>query len=134
MEIIKKDTNTEFDVIYSDGTRKRVNLRPEALDFVQQMTAPVLSALAGGGIRAMIENIPNVVAITRADHAILHRGESVLTAAETQAIFRLGQMDMQASIADMLTDLANGTQGVVCSTLIDAAQRVRNLEVAHGDS
>ena len=57
-----------------------------------------------------------------------------LNSAEKQAIYRLGQMDMQASIADMLTDLADGTQGDVCTTLIDAAQRVRDLEVTHGDS
>lgn len=59
--------------------------------------------------------------------------ENIKTA-EKQAIYRLGQMDMQASIVDMLEDLADGAQGVVCSTLIDAAERVRNLEVAHGDS
>lgn len=60
-----------------------------------------------------------------------------LNSAEKQAIYRLGQMDMQASIADMLTDLADGTQGEVCATLIDAAQRVRDLQVcekAEGDA
>lgn len=56
-----------------------------------------------------------------------------LNSAEKQAIYRLGQMDMKASIADMLTDLADGTQGDMAN-LPDAAQRVRNLEVAHGDS
>lgn len=49
-------------------------------------------------------------------------------AKEKQACFRLGQMDMRESIADMLLALADGTQGVVCSTLIDAAERVRKLE------
>ena len=124
MDIIKKDTNTEFDVIYSDGTRKRVNLRPEALDFMKQLAAPVLCSLAGGaGIRSLIESVPNVVAISRADHNILHQYDR----ARDQATYRLGQLDMRESIADMLTDLADGTQGVVCSTLIDAAQRVRGL-------
>lgn len=125
MEIIKKDTNTEFDVIYSDGERKRVNLRPEALDFMKQLAAPVLCSLTGGaGIRSLIESVPNVVAISRADHDILHQGYR-----EQQAAFRLGQMDMRESIADMLTDLADGTQGLVCATLIDAAERVRNLQL-----
>ena len=126
MEIIKKDTNTEFDVIYSDGTRKQVNLRPEALDFLKQLAAPVLCSLAGGaGIRSLIESVPNVVAITRADHDFLHGcGRE-----RQQAAFRLGQMDMQASIADMLEDLADGTQGDVCTTLTDAVQRVRDLKV-----
>ena len=48
---------------------------------------------------------------------------------EMQAVFRLGQMDMREAAAQMIEDLADGTQGIVCSTLIDAAQRVRNLEV-----
>lgn len=46
-----------------------------------------------------------------------------------QAIYRLGQMDMQASIADMLEDLADGTRDDVCTTLIDAAQRVRVFQL-----
>lgn len=130
MEIIKKDTNTEFDVICSDLAHKMLDLLPETLDFMKHLAMSVLCSLTGGaGIRSLVESDPNVVAISRADHAILHRGESVLSSENTQAAFRLGQMDMQQSIADMLTDLADGTQGVVCSTLIDAAQRVRELEV-----
>ena len=52
-----------------------------------------------------------------------------LSSAEKQAVFRLGQMDMRENIAAMLTDLADGTHGEVCSTLIDAAERVRQLEI-----
>ena len=54
---------------------------------------------------------------------------SAISSAEKQAIFRLGQMDMRESIAAMLTDLADGTHGEVCATLIDAAERVRKLEI-----
>ena len=46
-----------------------------------------------------------------------------------QAIYRLGQMDMREAAAQMLLDLSDGTQGVVCATLIDAAQRVRDLKL-----
>lgn len=52
-----------------------------------------------------------------------------LTSAEKQADFHLGQMDMRESIAAMLTDLADGTHGTVCATLIDAAERVRQMEI-----
>ena len=55
-----------------------------------------------------------------------------MNSAEKQAIFRLGQMDMQKAAVDMLLDQANGTHGVVCATLIDAAEWVRQLEVLHG--
>ena len=48
---------------------------------------------------------------------------------EKQAIYRLGQMDMRDAAAQMLLDLADGTQGDVCTALIDAAQRVRALAV-----
>lgn len=54
---------------------------------------------------------------------------SKLTSAERQAIFRLGQMDMRESIVAMLTDLADGTHGAICSTLVDAAERVRQMEI-----
>ena len=49
--------------------------------------------------------------------------------AESQAAFRLGQMDMREAAAAMLLDLAGGTQGVVCATLIDAAERGRDLKL-----
>lgn len=52
-----------------------------------------------------------------------------LTNAVKQAVFRLGQMDMQASIADALLSMADGTRGVICSTLIDAAELVRKMEI-----
>ena len=48
---------------------------------------------------------------------------------ERQAVYRLGQMDMREAAAQMLLDLADGTQGVVCATLLDAAERVRCLAV-----
>lgn len=53
----------------------------------------------------------------------------LIKTAERQAIYRLGQMDMREAAAQMLLDLSDGTQGVVCSTLIDAAQRVRDLKL-----
>ena len=48
---------------------------------------------------------------------------------ERRAVYRLGQMDMREAATVMLLDLADGTQGIVCATLIDAAQRVRDLAV-----
>lgn len=50
-------------------------------------------------------------------------------AADDHGLFRLGQMDMREAAAQMLMDLADGTQGLVCATLIDAAERVRNLQL-----
>ena len=52
-----------------------------------------------------------------------------LTNAEKQAVFRLGQMDMQTSVESVLQAMADGTRGVIRSTLIEAAELVRKMEV-----
>ena len=51
--------------------------------------------------------------------------------AEQQAIFRLGQKDMQASVMDMLLDTAAKmpANGMVGPTLRIAADMVKNMEV-----
>lgn len=46
---------------------------------------------------------------------------------EKQAVYRLGQLDMREAAVQMLLDLADGTQDIVCATLIDASQRVHDL-------
>lgn len=126
MEVIKASSNVEFDVIYADGTQKQIALRPEAFECVKQFFLPMLSAFTlRYGTRSLIEDIPNIVAISRSDHDILHQADS----ARQQAIFRLGQMDMQQSIADMLTAKADSIFGAVRATLLDAAEHVRQMEV-----
>lgn len=52
-----------------------------------------------------------------------------LTSAERQAVFRLGQMDMKASIAAALRKAAEGTRDQVCATLLAAAQLAEEMEV-----
>ena len=52
-----------------------------------------------------------------------------LTSAERQAVFRLGQMDMQASVAAALRKAAEGTHGEVCTALLGAAQLAEEMEV-----
>ena len=147
MEVIKTTEKMEFDVIYADNTKRRVEegvlweadangyiifhkgtSRPEviaaaaedALKYLKHI-GPGLKLLAVG----MCLSADSAAALRELVSYALQLIDPERTA--KQAIFRLGQMDMQASIADMLTDLADGTQGVVCSTLIDAAQRVRDL-------
>lgn len=52
-----------------------------------------------------------------------------LTSAERQAIFRLGQMDMKASIAAALRKASEGTHDQICATLLAAAQLAEEMEV-----
>ena len=54
-----------------------------------------------------------------------------LSSAERQAIFRLGQMDMRESVAAMIRDMAQGTRGIVKSTLLTTADVTAEMEVTH---
>lgn len=56
------------------------------------------------------------------------------SSAERQAVFCLGQMDMQASVCDMLRAMANGAAEGIRSGLILAADLVESMEVNHADS
>lgn len=122
MENKQNARNIPVDVIFENGSRRRVLITSGTLDLVKRAAMVMPHLFEGTGFNPLNAEASNIVAVTRADHDILHQGYR-----EQQAAFRLGQMDMQQSIADMLTDLADGTQGVVRSTLIDAAQRVRGL-------
>lgn len=52
-----------------------------------------------------------------------------ITVAEQQALFRLGQLDMQASVCDMLRAMAEKTDGKTRCSLILAADLVESMEV-----
>ena len=129
MENNKKYESLRVDVLYANGSKRRVVIPASMIIAAKSLAVFRPDMFQGTGFNPLDKDISNIVAVTRAEHDLLHRPDR-----RDQASFRLGQMDMQASIADMLEDLADGTQGEVCATLIDAAQRVRNLEVTHGDS
>ena len=148
MEIIKADTNTEFDVIYSDGERLRVkegvlwSVENNMITFhngtsrLNVLFAAIEDAIGVvehiGFIEPLADYLfspPDSIGCKKLLHSI---------ACSNSAIFRLGQMDMREAAAQMLLDLADGTRGTTCATLIDAAQRVRQLnlceEAGHEDS
>lgn len=52
---------------------------------------------------------------------------------EKQSIFRLGQMDMKASVSDMLRDAAANAMDETRWGLIRAADLVKEMEVPHAD-
>lgn len=59
----------------------------------------------------------------------MFRRKKTISIAEQQAIFRLGQMDMQASACDMLRAMAEKTDGKTRCSLILAADLVESMEV-----
>lgn len=58
----------------------------------------------------------------------LERKADILTA-ERQALFRLGQKDMQQSILDMVRGLAAAADGIAHVTLASLAEMIGKIEV-----
>jgi hypothetical protein len=126
MEVNKKSENLELDIHFGDGTSRRVLTTSGTIDFLKRvaMDPPFLF------FEPDIKPLPAGSFTTR---CIANEDDDVLQMPNLyevqRAIYRLGQMDMRQAAADLLLDLADGTQGDVCTTLIDAAQRVRDLKV-----
>jgi hypothetical protein len=59
----------------------------------------------------------------------MFRRKKTISVAEQKAIFRLGQMDMQASVCDMLRHMAEKNTGNVRCFLRLAADLVESMEV-----
>lgn len=134
MESIKTSPNVEFDVIYADGIRRRVLITSGTIDLVKRAAMVMPHLFEGTGFNPLNADAFNIVAITRPNHDILHRGESVLTAAETQAIFRQGQMDMRESAAAKLRNAAANLYGITRAALESAADLVEEMETFNSDA
>ena len=143
MEILKTTQNLTFDVIYADGTRKRVEegvlweaeneqiICHLGTSSLSVLFASVEDALTFVDLLGMLPLLSDYLSSAPESKAF---GKLVGIAGSSQnrALFRLGQMDMRDAAARMLQDLADGTQGVVCATLIDAAEQVAKLEILDG--
>lgn len=149
MEVIKTTENLEFDVIYADGTRKRVHegvlyeatedgdiifhngtSTPAALMAATE-TALVSLAAIGPGLEGLVMGMalqPETCAVIQHLAEFADKLMSISTK-EKQACFRLGQKDLQAAAVDALMAAADGTQGLVAASLIEAVEIVRKLEI-----
>lgn len=148
MEVLKITPNMEFDVIYADGTRRHVEegVLHEAIGdeiiFHKGTSRPgvlVASAedilkylkLIGPGLKALAVGM---CLSPEAEAALRELTDCYIQLMDPerpvkQAVFRLGQMDMQASVCDMLRDLAQGAADPVSAGLILAADLVESMEV-----
>lgn len=149
MEAIKTSKKVEFDVIYSDGTRRRVHegvlfeVEDDQMIFhngtrrAQVWFAAAESALfliEGMGllrifseyIRSDPEDRDTLRIVTK-----LSGARQRIASAEQQAVFRLGQKDMQESVMLMLRDAVAQlpSDSVVGAALMAAADLVKDLEV-----
>lgn len=131
MEIIKASKKLEFDVIYDDGTRRRVKegvlheVENEEIIFYNgtdraevwiAAAEDMLKAL--GGVPGGIESLMVGMAADNKSEKVVTKMRGMLRAvhelekeesAEKQAIFRLGQMDMRESVLAMLRDNPHAT-------------------------
>lgn len=85
----------------------------EAKRFAETFLADPILKMA---VRSVLDNAPEAKL-------------DMLTSAQRQAVFRLGQMDMKESAAAALQEAAEGTHGEVCTALLGAAQLVEEMEV-----
>lgn len=147
MKTIKTSSNIEFDVIYADGTQKRVSEgvlyeADEAGDMIfhNGTSRPeVLMAAAEYNLRTLHENGPGLEALaigmvlseeSRAalKHLLSFAKALLDDGAEKQAVFRLGQMDMRESAAAKLRAAAANVYGIARATLESAADMIDEME------
>ena len=146
METIKVSPNVEFEVIYADGERRRV--QEGVLYGVEEDGSitfhsgtdrvAVLFAVAGGTLivlndcNALPAFVLNRLADSAAFYALKKLAEEVLRNIwlDTPATFRLGQMDFQQCAVDILEDAAEQIEDERFSdTYMRAAALIRSVEI-----
>lgn len=150
MEEIKVSPNVEFEVIYADGERKRVQegllfgveedgsmiLHNGTDDAVVWFAAANAMLVALNTCDAMPKFVLTSLTETQSFHALKKLAEEIHRRIwlKTPATFRLGQMDVLASIRDMLMDAANETADESRYGLIVASNMIATMEVPNADN
>lgn len=153
MEILKTTENMECDVIYADGTRRHVEegilyeVNDGEIIFHKGTINPAVVAAAAEDVLKYLRHIGPGLKMLAVGMCLEEESRSALweliayglqlmdpERPVKQAIFRLGQMDMQASICDMLRAMANGAAEGIRPGLTLAADLVESMEVGHADS
>lgn len=149
MDIVKQTPNLEFELIYADGTRKRVKegvlYEAEAsgeLLFHNGTDRPAVLLAAAEcmlvSLLHMVNGLESLVigmALPEESRSALKRlvefaGKPFnLDSEEKQSCFRLGQMDMRESVVAMLRDIAFNSLGITRATVEHTADMVSKMEV-----
>lgn len=150
METIKKSPNVEFEVIYADGERKRVQegvllgVEEDGSITLHNGTdcAAVWFAAADGMLVALNAcNALPVFAKNRMQDPVSLEALKNLAAEVNRrlgksdvATFRLGQLDQRESAADMLEDLSKEiADSIVSAAFLQTAALVRDMKIPGGD-
>lgn len=150
MDVIKTSPNVEFDVIYNDCTRHHVKegilfevdgeslISHNATDRLAVLLAIVEGGLElldyVGATKLFATELKQAGPDTPAYKPLLKICDTFRSnCAEKQAVFRLGQMDMRDSIADMLeAEAKNNALGIVAATLRVYVDKVRAMGIPIG--
>lgn len=155
MESIKVTENLEFDAIYADGTRRRVKegILHEAygneIIFHNGTSDPAVIIASAEDILKVLKYMGAGLALLAIKMHQTSESREILrdlvwfaddllnnSSEEKQGIFRLGQLDMQASVCDMLE--ATGKQYEDATSysyaFLKAAGMVRAMEVPNANS
>jgi hypothetical protein len=150
METIKESPNVEFEVIYADGERKRV---PEgvllgveedgSIALHNGTDCPAVWFAAADGMLVAIEacNALPVFVGSRMRDPVSFQALKALAEEVSRrlgksdaATFRLGQMDLRESAADMLEDLSKEiTDSIVSAAFLQSAALVRDMKITGGN-
>lgn len=149
METIKKSPNVEFEVIYADGERKRVpegvllgveedgsitlhNGTDCAAAWFAAADGMLVAIDACNALPVFVRNRMQDPVSFQALNALAEEVNRRLGKSDV-ATFRLGQMDMRESIADMLEDLSKEiADSIVSAAFLQAAALVRDMKVPEG--
>ena len=146
METIKESPNVEFEVIYADGERRRVQegvlLGVEEGGSITLHNGTDCAAVwfaAADGMLVALNACNALPAFTRNRMQDPVSLEALKTLAEEvsrrlgksdEATFRLGQMDLRESAADMLEDLSKEiADSIVSAAFLQAAALVRDMKI-----
>lgn len=125
-----KRQNIKMEVRFADGSSRSVSVNSEVLALLRRFSGRMPFLFEGTGLNPCDADFSNIIAITRADHDAMHQLSANIRCAD----FRLGQLDMRASVCDMLRTLADGASDPVSAGLILAADLVENMEVPYADT
>lgn len=152
MDVIKTTSNMEFDVIYADGARRHVTegilheVDGNEIIFHNGTADPAVIIASAEDILKTLKRMGGGLALLSIKMHLTSESREVLrelawfaddllnnSSADKQGIFRLGQMDMRESIADMLRDFAlQRSSTVIRATLLEASRMAREMEVPSG--
>ncbi len=149
METIKESPNVEFEVIYADGERKRVQegvllgVEEDGSITLHNGTdcAAVWFAAADGMLVAInaCNALPVFVRNRMQDPVSLETLKTLAAEINRRlgksdtATFRLGQLDFQQCAADMLEEVSKQAEyGLASSAFLQAAALVRDMKVLEG--